>query len=116
HNAAARVRCRTAEIQALDGSAVLGARGHGTHKKQLVEREFALKDIPFRQAELALEIQWRQHLAADDQVLKIGSILSNGTDDVIAEIFPLLVPGAFLQVVRRILDEAGHHMLAGWCQ
>src|ERR1700688_3988549 len=39
-------------------------------------------------------------------------MLRDGVDDSVAERFALLVPGALGQLVRRVLDEARHHVFA----
>src|SRR3954467_6348737 len=80
HDAAAWMRRRAAHIQIVNGSAVLRPARYGPQKEQLLERQFTLKDIAFRQAELALDIQRRQHLAMQNDVLQIGRVLRQRVD------------------------------------
>ena len=112
HDAAAGMRGRAAHPQVLDGRLVLRVAGHGTQEEQLLERELALEDVAFGQSQLAFEIERRDHLPADDDVLDVGREFGDGVDDVVAELFPLLVPRAFFQLVGRVLHEARHHVLA----
>ena len=51
-------------------------------------------------------------MAASDNFFDVGSVLRDGVDDCVAEGFALIVPGALGEFVRRVLNEAGHHVLA----
>src|SRR5258708_31033297 len=49
-----------------------------------------------------------------DDVLDVRRILRDGVDDRVAERLAMRVPTAvFLQVIRRVLDETRHDVLAG---
>src|SRR5277367_655396 len=105
----------TAHIKIVDRSAVVGPAGHGAKKKELLERQLALENVSLRQAKFTLEVERRENLAAGDNFFDVGSMLGDGVDDSVAEGFALIVPGALGEFVRRVLNEAGHHMLAGRC-
>src|SRR4029450_3457970 len=82
-------------------------------KKRLTDVWLALEDFAFRQTELALEIERREHLPVKDAVLETRCVLGDGVHNNISERVAAIVPGARLQVERRVLDEAGHDMLSG---
>ena len=85
-------------------------------EEKLLQREFTLEDVAFAQSPLAFEIKWSDDLPVKNDVFDVGCILGNRVDDRIAEGFFLIIPvqtGA--QFVGRILDEAGEHVFAGWC-
>ena len=105
---------RAAHIEVLDGRPVVRPAGHRPQKKQLFERQLALKDVSLRQPEFALEVEWRQHLPPDNNLFQIGREFRDRVDHVVAEPLALLVPRAvaFRQFVRRVLHEAGEHVLA----
>ena len=113
HDAAAGVCRGAAHIKVVDGSAVISPAGNGAKEKKLLEGEFALENVALREAEFALEVERREDLAAGDDFFDVGGMLGDGVDDGIAEGFALLVPGAFGKFVWRVLNEAGHHVLAG---
>ena len=69
--------------------------------------------LPSDRAQVALEIERRQHLAVQDDVLQVRRVLRQRVDDGVAERLALLVPRPFSERVRRVLDEARHHVLAG---
>src|SRR4029077_4736136 len=107
------MRGGTAHIQIVDGGAVVGPAGHGAEEKKLLERKFALKDVALGEAELALEVERRENLAADDNFFDVGGVLGDGVDDGVAEGFALLVPCAFGEFVGCVLDKAREDVLAG---
>src|SRR6202041_353895 len=81
-------------------------------KEKLFERKFTLKNISFGQTGLALDIQRRDELFADDDVLYIWRVLGDGVDHGVAEGFALLVPISAAQFVRRVLHEAGKNVFS----
>src|SRR5215471_9683055 len=92
HDAATRMRGRAAHIKVLDRRAELRVPRHGAQEEELLERQFALEDIAFAQAEFALQIQRREHLFVEDDVFKVGRIFGKRVDDIVAEGFALLIP------------------------
>src|SRR5437899_9471390 len=94
HNPAARMGRRAAHIEVLDGRPVVRPAGHRPQKKQLFERQLALKDVSLRQPEFALEVEWRQHLPPDNNLFQIGREFRDRVDHVVAEPLALLVPRA----------------------
>src|SRR5262252_3317593 len=105
HDAAARVRGRAAHIEVVDWRAVIRPPRDRAQEEKLLEGEFALKNVSLREAKFALQIERSQNLLPDDNVFDVGRVFGNGFDDVVAESFALLVPGARSQFVRRILHE-----------
>src|SRR5262249_52076608 len=75
-------------------------------------RQLTLENIAFRQTEVTFQIERRYHLSMKNDVLNVGRMLSDGVDDRIAKLFTLFVPRALLQIVWRVLHEAGHDVLA----
>jgi len=59
------------------GVRVVASRATGRRKKSCSVK-FALKYIALREAELALEIERGEDLAADDDVFDVGRILGDG--------------------------------------
>ena len=78
----------------------------------MFQRQFALKNISFRQSKLAFEIERRQDLSMQDDVFDVRRVLGNRINDGIAKFFSFVVPISFLQIVRSVLHEARHHVLA----
>ncbi len=64
-DAAAGVGARAAMVEALQRPAIIGVAQHRPRREQLIERQRAVKDVAAEQAELPLEVERRQHLAAD---------------------------------------------------
>src|SRR6266446_1875029 len=106
HDAAARMRGRSAHVEILNWRAILGPARRRPQKEKLFQTQFALKDISFRQTKLAFEIERRQNLSMKNNVTDVGCMFSDRIDHRIAELFTLFVPRSFLQVVRRVLNEA----------
>ena len=49
-----------------------------------------------------------------DDVAQVRGIFRKRVDYRVAELFPLLLPFTFFQVIRRVLHETGHDVLARW--
>src|SRR5579859_1927523 len=109
------MRGGAAHIKVVDGSAVVSPAGNRAEEKELLKRKLALKNIALRKAEFALEVERSEDLAADDNFFDVGSVFGDGVDDGVAESFALIVPGAFGEFVGRVLNKAGHHVLARRC-
>ena len=73
HDAATGVCGRSTHIEVADGCAVVGPAGDRAKEEKLFERKLALENIALREAELALEIERREHLAPDDDVFDVGA-------------------------------------------
>src|SRR5215470_1428653 len=112
HDSAARMRCRAAHVEPLNRRAVARPACYWSQEEKLFERKLALKDVAFAQAGGALDIERRQHLASENEVLQIRGILSDCVYYSVAKSFALLVPRAARQLVRGVLHEAGHDVLA----
>src|SRR5438105_5322549 len=75
-------------------------------KKKLFQGEFALKNISLGQTEFTFEIERRQNLSMQYEIFYVRCMFGDGVDNIVAELFALLVPGALFQVVWRVLNEA----------
>ena len=99
--------------RSLDGRPEARPAGHRPVDEQLLERQLALEDVALGETHGALDVERRQHLAVQDQAPDVRRPFGEGVDDGVAEGLALLVPGALGQLVRRVLDEAAHDVLAG---
>lgn len=91
-NAAARVRPRSAVIEALDRAAI-GRKPKGRPcRKQLVKRELSVKDVATCEPELALKIQRAQDLSANDTIGKSWRIAIDSRDHQIGDLVAGLIP------------------------
>src|SRR6185437_5522486 len=97
------MRRGAAHIKIFDGSAVTRPARDGTQKEKLLERQFALKNIPFGEADLLFDVEGRENLAADNDVFQVGRKFGNGVDYGVAEFFAARGPIAIFQFVRRVL-------------
>ena len=82
----------SAHVEVADRRAVLRPARGGAEEEQLLERQLALEDVAFGQPELALEVERRQDLAVQDDVLDVRRVLGDGVDDGVAERLALVVP------------------------
>src|SRR5258707_11911988 len=69
-DAAAGMRAAAAMVEPLQRPAIIGMAEHRPRREQLIERQRAVKNIAAEQAELALQIERRQNLPADDACRK----------------------------------------------
>src|SRR5262249_29050138 len=97
--------------EVLERRRVLRPAGRGPQEEELLERELALEDVALGEAPLTLEVERRDDLPVQDEVLQVRGVLGERVDDGVAELLLLVVPAA-LQVVRRVLDEAREDVLA----
>ena len=75
HDAAAGVGGRAAQVEALDGRAVVGVADDGAEQEELVQRHRALEDVAAGQVEGLLQVERRQHLPGDDRLLEVRRVL-----------------------------------------
>ena len=80
HDSAARMRRRSAHVEVPDRRAVLRPAGGGTEEEELFERELALEDVPLGEAEVAFDVERRQHLTVEDEVLDVRRVLRERVD------------------------------------
>src|SRR5437016_3009511 len=92
HNSAARMGCRSAHVEILDRRAISRPARNRTQEEKLLQRQLALKNVAFAQAELALQVERGQHLLVEDDFLQVGRVFGNGIDHIVAEILALRVP------------------------
>src|SRR6185503_10873376 len=63
HDAAARMRGRTTHVKVANRRAVLRPARRRSQKEELLQSQFALKDVALRQTKVALQIQRCQNLS-----------------------------------------------------
>src|SRR5262245_66465493 len=114
-HAAARMRARPAQVEPLDGRAVVGVPQHGARAPDLVERQSAVKDVATDEPVLTLHVARRQYLAAQPRRLEVGGVPRHGAHyhvrGRLAYIVPVELTG---QVIGEMLAEQARHVLAGW--
>src|ERR671939_1292253 len=71
HDPAARMRRRAAHVKIPDGRAILRPARRRPQEEELFEGELSLKDVAFGEAELALQIERREHLPVQDQLADV---------------------------------------------
>src|SRR5439155_11953529 len=106
HDASSRMGRGPAHPEVAQGGLVLRPSWRRTQEEQLFERQLALKDIPFAQTELALEIERRQDLAVTNDAREVRRMFCDRVHDRISKCLALLVPGAVSERVRRVLNKA----------
>ena len=89
-----------AHVEVLHRRAVAGPARHGPQEEELLEGQLALEDVALGEAPLALQVQRRQHLAVQDELLQVGRVLGDGVHHRVAEGLALLVPGALAAACR----------------
>src|SRR5687767_13396296 len=99
------MRGRAAHVKVLDWRTILRPTGSGAQGEKLLQSQLTLEDVSFRQPKFAFEIERRYDLPVQNDVFNVRGVLCDGVDDGIAELFALLVPVPFLQIVRRVLHE-----------
>src|SRR3954470_21927929 len=75
HDAAAGVCRRAAHVEPLHRRLVLRPAGRGAEEEELLQRQLSLEDVAFRQAEVPLDVEGRQDLAVQDDVLDVRRVL-----------------------------------------
>src|SRR6187401_540629 len=106
---------RSTEIQPANRRTVARPAGGRPQKEQLLDRQLALKDVALAQAEVAFDIERRQNLTMKNPVAKVRCEFTDRIDDRVAEGLALVIPRTAAEVVRRVLHETRHHVLARWC-
>src|ERR1700751_4053405 len=92
HKSASRMRRRSAHVQTLNRRFVIRPTRHRPQKEQLFQRKFALKNVALRQPELPLQVQRRQNLPPDNDLLEVRDVLAQRINNVVAKRFALIVP------------------------
>ena len=91
-DAAAGMRTRAAHVETLQRTAIVAVAEDRPRREQLVERERAVEDVAADQAELALEIERRQHPATDDARGEIRRVAVHRRDHQVGDLVPRGVP------------------------
>src|SRR5439155_22384061 len=87
-------------VQSMNGSAVIGEVSSRALEKQLVEREFPMKDMPVGHVQHFFHIGRRECLHANNSLRKTGSYGIDRASHGLDEIFALLSPDSVFQGVR----------------
>src|SRR5436305_776631 len=100
------MRRRPAHVKVPDWRTILGPTRSRAQKEKLFQCQFPLKNISLGQNEFTFEIERRQNLSMQYDVSNVRCMFGDGVDNIVAELFALLIPGALFQVVWRVLNEA----------
>ena len=104
----------TAMIEPFQRPAVVGMAEHRAGREKLVQRQGPMKDVAAEQAELPLEIQRGQRLAADHARRKARRVGIDGRDHQVGNFIAAIVPRAAIAQARRdVLAEQAGDMAAG---
>ena len=92
HDSAAGMRSRSAHVEALHRRSVLRPTGRRAEEEQLLERQLTLEDVALGKAEGPFDVERRQDLAMEDDVLDVRRVLRDGVDHGVAERLAMVVP------------------------
>ena len=101
-----------AKVVAFERGAEICPLRRGTQEEDLVQQQFAVEDVAARDARDGFDILRRDDLHADDAFADVRRVSLDGRDDRFAEFVSLRVIPAALEIVRRVLHEARHHVLS----
>src|SRR5690348_1477886 len=93
--AVAGMRAGAAEKKATDGRFVAGPIEDRTHGEELIQGEFAVKDVAAGESVAGFEVVRSDDLHVFDEAREIGGVLSQSFDDGVAEIAAAGVPIGF---------------------
>src|SRR4029078_734940 len=113
HDAAAGVSAGAALPVAFDRRAGLCRLRRRSQEEELVWGELALEDVPLGETGDPLDVGGRQHLTVQDQRFDVRRVARHGLHHRVAERLALRVVPAPRHVVRRVLYENAHDMVAG---
>src|SRR3954454_19788149 len=102
------MRRRAAEVEARD----VGP-GRQPVLPHLAGHDVTLEDVAAGEADARLDVRRPEHLEVLEAVLEVGGEASDEVDELAADRVPARVPGPLGQVVRRVLAEDTHEVLAG---
>src|SRR3954471_24725398 len=89
-NSAARVCTRAAQIETLQGHAVVCRTDHRPRAEQLVQPHLAVENVAADQPKAALEIERRMKLAAEHRFGKTRRMRVDRGDNLVRRLLPLL--------------------------
>ena len=104
-DAAARVRSGTAHPQPVDRRTVLCPTGQRPHKEHLFERDVAMKNIAFGDAEGLLEIKRCIDAARNDRGRHVWCKPADQFGNPVAKRFAQVIPATGRRLVRQVLYE-----------
>ena len=107
------MRAAAAQIQAFNRSLIACPVEQRPHGEELIEREFAVKDVASGKAIGFFEIFGCDDLMAQNDLRQIRRVLRNCLHHRFAERLALALPIAIFQLIRSVLHVDGHHMLSG---
>src|SRR2546426_9795181 len=115
HDAATRMYCGAAHPEPGNRGAIPRPFGRRAEEEELLEAQFSLENVAFAQPGLLLDVPRGENLAVKDRLFQSRTVLGKGVDDGVPPRLALRGPGrrTFLDVIRGVLDEDGHDVLAG---
>src|SRR5437660_2835917 len=105
------MRATATQVQVLNRRAIARPVQQRTHGKELVQRQFPVKDLPARHSVLFLEVEWGDDLVRQNHLRQIGSVLRQRLHHGLAKRPALTLPIP-LQLVGSVLHVDRHHVLA----
>src|SRR5579871_244073 len=108
---------RPTEIKPLHRRAIIGVTENGSCGKKLIEAQGPMHDIATDKSEFTLEIQRREDLSRDHEILEARRIAIDGRDHSVGDSFASRIPALPVWQNRRdMLAKETRHMRALWGQ
>ena len=105
-HAAAGMRARPAQVEALERHPIVGRADHRPGAEQLVEAHLAVEDVAADQAEAPLEVERRMDLPPEHRLGEARRMRIDRRDDLVRRLLALLVPAApGPEIVAEMLAE-----------
>src|SRR5262249_34080589 len=106
-----RMSAGAAQEEIFNGRHVAGPTENRACGPQVIQPQFAVKDVATSQAVGAFKIEWRNNLPRNDRPVETGSVSLDGLRGDIRKMLALGVPCRVSQAGRRKLNVSGNHML-----
>src|SRR5437764_11567003 len=99
------MRSGTTDVESRNWRAVSRPASDWPHREHLVQAHLTVEDVAAGDAETALQVEWRQRLALDDDRSDVGRVFFDNIQDPLGERFAKVVPVPFPQRVWRVLEK-----------
>src|SRR5258705_827779 len=103
-DATTRMRAGATKIKPLDWSSILRPTDQGAKREKLIERLFAVMNMPATHSVSLFQIERCDHLPCNNQFLQIRSITAQNINYIVGKLFTSGVPIALFQFVSHILN------------
>src|ERR1700692_4030189 len=81
------------------------------HGEELVERKFAVENVPAGETVSRLQIERRDYVRRFDEFRQIWRMRGKRLNDSVRQLAAAFLPGSLLQLVGRELEVGGKHVL-----